>query len=72
MDNTKPLPNRRAFVKKALLGLAALGTTTQAQAFSLTNPGRDAKDPRHIGQKGVETYKGTFFPMRFKSSLNLS
>ncbi|NCB19620.1 MAG: 4Fe-4S dicluster domain-containing protein [Bacteroidia bacterium] len=52
MDNTKPLPNRRAFVKKALLGLAALGTTTQAQAFSLTNPGRDAKDPRHIGQKG--------------------
>lgn len=53
MDKKNVPLKRRDFVKKAsaLFGLAALAAPN-AQAFSLTNPGRDAKDPRHIGQNG--------------------
>jgi tetrathionate reductase subunit B len=53
MDDIQTSQQRRNFVKNAsaLFGLATLGAT-QVHAFSLTNPGREAKDPRHIGQEG--------------------
>ncbi|MBN2963204.1 4Fe-4S dicluster domain-containing protein [Sulfurospirillum sp. T05] len=40
-------PSRRRFLKQG--GIAALAGATSAQAFSLKNPGRDAQDPRYIG-----------------------
>ncbi len=45
--------SRRSFLKTGLAstGLALLASS-KANAFSLKNPGRDAKDARYIGQKG--------------------
>lgn len=53
MDEKEPQQDRRSFVKKTttLLGAAILAAP-QAKAFSLTNPGRDRKDARYIGQQG--------------------
>lgn len=52
MSEEKSSVKRRDFVKKtsALLGIAAF-SATGAKAFSLTNPGREKKDKRHIGQE---------------------
>ncbi len=45
--------SRRNFLKKGLSTTAfAMLATSQANAFSTQNPGRDAEDSRYIGQKG--------------------
>ncbi len=45
--------SRRDFLKKGLSTTAfAMLATSQANAFSMQNPGRDAKDPKYIGQVG--------------------
>ncbi len=48
-----PSKSRREFVKKAtgFIGVSTLAST-HAHALSLTNPGRDAKDARYVGQEG--------------------
>ncbi|MCP3177099.1 4Fe-4S dicluster domain-containing protein [Desulfuromonas sp. KJ2020] len=47
---------RRIFVKRlgAVVAAAAatVATVSPARAFSTRNPGRDAKDPRYVGQEG--------------------
>ncbi len=45
--------SRRDFLKKGLSATAfATLVTSQAEAFSMQNPGRDAKDAKYIGQVG--------------------
>lgn len=45
--------SRRDFLKKGLSTTAfAMLATSQANAFSMQNPGRDAKNPKYIGQVG--------------------
>ena len=51
MDNKDS--SRRGFLKKGLASTAfAMLAATGAEAFSLKIPGRDEKDPKHIGQIG--------------------
>ncbi len=52
MDKEELSKDRRNFVKNSsiLAGIATLSATS-ANAFSLTNPGREKKDVRYVGQK---------------------